>query len=217
MAGGGQGRTYSIWTFVALFVVMALSGLVGLLVSGASNDSTVQLMSPQTLPEGAAAVDEDEQGDTTTDSTTTSDSTTTTPSTTTTTSEPQLPVPAGVVDVQRQEGSTSYVFEAPSDVDPTSLEAVIAPMAVGVDPAGTTATLQIGCARSSEEFLAQVVVTDDERSVTLAAVALFAPGAPPCPAGAELRRVELTLPRPLDGRAVVVVPTGTDVPPIQPS
>lgn len=210
MAGGAQGRTYSIWIFVGLFSFIALSGLVGLLVAGASNDSTVQLMSPQTLPDDAA-----EQEDPTA-STSSTASTTTTPSTTTT-SEPELPVPEGVVDVQRQEGSTSYVFEAPSDVDPTSLEAVIAPMAVGVDPAGTTATLQIGCARSSEEFLAQVIVTDDDRSVTLAAVALFAPGAPPCPAGAELRRIELTLPRPLDGRAVVVVPAGTDVPPIQPS
>lgn len=215
MAGGAQGRTYSIWIFVGLFSVMALTGLAVLLVAGASNDSTVQLMSPQTLPEEAAAGDEagdeDEPGSTTT---TTTESTA---STTTTTTEPQLPLPDGVVDVQRQEGSTSYVFEAPSDVDPESLEVVIAPMAVGVDPAGTTATLQIGCARSSEEFLAQVIVTDDDRSVTLAAVALFAPGGPPCPAGAELRRVELTLPRPLDGRAVVVVPTGTDVPPIQPS
>lgn len=208
MAGGAQGRTYSIWIFVALFSVMALSGLVVLLIAGASNDSTVQLMSPQTLPE------EDEQGSTSTTGST--DSITTTDSTTTTT-EPQIPVPDGVVDVQRQEGSTSYVFEAPADADPTTLEAVIAPMAVGVDAAGTTATLQIGCARSSEEFLAQVIVTDDDRSVTLAAVALVSPGAPPCPDGAELRRIELTLPRPLDGRAVVVVPTGTDVPPIQPS
>jgi hypothetical protein len=216
MAGGAQGRTYSIWIFIGLFSFIALAGLVGLLVAGGSNDSTVQLMSPQTLPDDAAETEDPTGSTSSSPSTSSTASTTSTPSTTTTT-EPELPVPEGVVDVQRQQGSTSFVFEAPSNVDPTSLEAIIAPMAVGVDPAGTTATLQIGCARSSEEFLAQVLVTDDDRSVTFAAVALSAPGGPPCPAGAELRRVELTLPRPLDGRAVVVVPRGTDVPPIQPS
>ena len=57
MARGEPGRTYSIWGFVAAFTLMALAGVATLLVFGSSGGATVQLRTPQTLPEPPATVD----------------------------------------------------------------------------------------------------------------------------------------------------------------
>ncbi len=74
----------------------------------------------------------------------------------------------------------------------------------------------MGCARSADEFLAQVVVTEDVRSVSFAAISVVPPDSLPCGDGAEPRRVELQLLEPLGERSVVVVPAGTEVPELVP-
>jgi hypothetical protein len=202
---GGE-RTYGIWGFVALFSLLTLMGVVLLLVSGGSDRGTTQVSSPQTLPA------------TTSTTSTSTAPTSTAPTSSVPTAASEVDLPEGVTDVLREDGATSYVFAAPADIGGSSLEAAVAPMGVRLADDGRTATLTVGCVRSSEEVLAQVLVTEGEQSVTFAAITVAPPDAPPCPTASEdPRTVELTLDRPLDGRSVVVVPAGTEVPPLRPA
>lgn len=162
----------------------AALGLVGvvLLLLAGSGGPTTQLDTPQTLPETTTSVE----------------------------------LPDGVSDVLVDGGTAAYVVEVPDAVeDVTDLEgaeAVVAPLSVRVDDAGRLATLEIGCAGSAQEVLAQVIVTSGEDAVTFAAVSLVPPGGPDCDDAVAPRTLELPLSEPLGRRAVVVVPQGTEVP-----
>ena len=219
MARGESGRTYSIWGFVAVFALMALAGVAALLVFGSSGGATVQVRTPQTLPGSPTTVDPadpsaDEPLDPTASDPTTADPDAAAPTSTapTSTGAPAASVPPAVVDVERTEGRTTFRFDLPPGSDPGSLDAVVAPMSLQLDPAGTTATLQIFCARAAGELLERVVVTDAADRVTVAAVALVPGGAASCPSGSSPRRVEIELPRPVAGRTVVVATVGSPVP-----
>ncbi len=196
MRGEGERRTYGIWGFVAAFASLGLVGMVLLLLGVASSGGTSQVPTRQTLPDRVT-------------------STTSTPtSSTKDTSGAQLP--DGVTEVLSEGGTTSYVFAPPSGADTTSLQPAVAPTTVRVAADGRTATLAIGCARSSEEYLAQVVVTEGDQTVTFASITVAPPGAPPCAPGAPTRQVELELVAPVADRAVVVVPPGAEVPSLPP-
>jgi hypothetical protein len=185
----GEGRTYSIWGIVAALVLLCVVGIVLLLLGVGSNGGTEVVPVPQTLPDRAS----------------------------TTTSEAPVELPEGVREVLRGDDTTSWVFDTPAAAaDAAELSAVVAPLRVTVAADGRTASLVVDCARSSEEFLGQVVVTEGDTAVTFAAVALVAPGAPACVQGAAPREVGLTLPEPVGDRAVVVVPAGTELPELQP-
>jgi hypothetical protein len=236
MARGESGRTYSIWGFVAVFALMALAGVAALLVFGSSGGATVQVRTPQTLPGSPTTVDPadpsaDEPLDPTASDPTTADPDAAAPTSTapTSTGAPAASVPPAVppssapapadappapavVDVERTEGRTTFRFDLPPGTDPGSLDAVVAPMSLQLDPSGTTATLQIFCARAAGELLERVVVTDAADRVTVAAVALAPGGAASCPSGSSPRRVEIELPRPVAGRTVVVATVGSPVP-----
>jgi hypothetical protein len=192
--GEGERRTYGIWGFVAAFALLGLVGMVLLLLGVASGGGTSQVPTRQTLPDRATS--------------------TTSTSTTQDTSGAQLP--DGVTEVLSEGGTTSYVFGPPTGADTTSLQPAVAPTTVRVADDGRTATLAIGCARSSEEFLAQVVVTEGDQTVTFASITVAPPGAPPCAPGAATRQVELGLVAPVADRAVVVVPPGAEVPSLPP-
>jgi hypothetical protein len=192
--GEGERRTYGIWGFVAAFALLGLVGMVLLLLGVASGGGTSQVPTRQTLPDRATS--------------------TTSTSTTQDTSVAQLP--DGVTEVLSEGGTTSYVFGPPTGADTTSLQPAVAPTTVRVADDGRTATLAIGCARSSEEFLAQVVVTEGDQTVTFASITVAPPGAPPCAPGAATRQVELGLVAPVADRAVVVVPPGAEVPSLPP-
>jgi hypothetical protein len=236
MARGEPGRTYSIWGFVAVFALMALAGVAALLVLGSSGGATVQVRTPQTLPGSPTTVDPadpsaDEPLDPTASDPTTADPDAAAPTSTapTSTGAPAASVPPAVppssapapadappapavVDVERTEGRTTFRFDLPPGTDPGSLDAVVAPMSLQLDPSGTTATLQIFCARAAGELLERIVVTDAADRVTVAAVALVPGGAASCPSGSSPRRVEIELPRPVAGRTVVVATVGSPVP-----
>lgn len=239
MARGEPGRTYSIWGFVAVFAIMALAGVAALLVLGSSGGATVQVRTPQTLPVSPTTVDPadpsaDEPLDPTASDPATADpdagAAAAAPTSTgpTSTGAPAASVPPAVppssapapadvpapavVDVERTEGRTTFRFELPAGTDPGSLDAVVAPMSLQLDPSGTTATLQIFCARAVGELLERVVVTDAADRVNFAAVALAPGGAASCPSGSSPRRVEIELPRPVAGRTVVVATVGSPVP-----
>lgn len=184
----GEERTYSIWGFVAAFGLMCVVGIVLLLLGVGSDGGTEVVPVPQTLPDRAS----------------------------TTTTQAPVELPDGVREVLRNDDTTSWVFDTPAAVDGAQLTATVAPMRVTVSPDGRTASLVIDCAQSSEELLAQVVVTEGDSAVTFAAVALAAPGAPPCGASSPPRAVELALPEAVGDRAVVVVPAGTELPELQP-
>lgn len=187
MGEQGEGRTYGIWGFVAMFAMVALVGVVLLVLDGGSGGPTVVVPVEQTLPDRAT-------------STTAFDE----------------PLPDAVSEVLRDGGTTSFVLEPPAGVtDDGSWSAVVAPMRVTVSPDGEDASLSIECARSSEEFVGQVIVTEGDTAVTFAAVALVPAGGPGCATGSAPRTLEVPLSEPLADRAVVVVPAGTEVPELQ--
>ncbi len=203
MHDSGPRRTFGIWGFVALFVAMGLAGLLALLTMGTGSPRTEQLETPQSLPEGW----EDAAP-----STTGADDPTTTAAGTEVTTLDGWPAPDGVVEVLVEGELTSYVFGTPTDLARDGLEPVVAPMGVAVTDGGSAVELTIGCARSSEEFLAQVAVTEASDTITFVAVALATRGGAPCEQGATPLQMEVPLRDPVGDRSVVVVPPGASVP-----
>ena len=204
MRGEGERRTYGIWGFVAAFALLGLIGMVLLLLGVASGSGTSQVPTRQTMPDRA----------TSTTSSTSGSASSTTGSTPADAADP--PLPDGATQVLSEGGTTSYVFAAPTGAETASLQPSVAPTSVRVAEDDRTATLAIGCATSSEEFLAQVVVTEGDQTVTFASIVVAPAGAPPCAPGSPTRQVELELVEPLADRAVVVVPPGAEVPSIEP-
>lgn len=230
--GSARERTYGIWGFVAVFAAMSLVGVVLLLFGGGSSSGTEVVPTPQTLPEQLAdpgrsndtAPDTDPDADTGTaegdgerdpvvggtaggsadgDAADADD----TPMT------DDTDLPPGVAQVMRDEGIVAYLFEVPPGVDAEGTTPAVAPMRVQLADDGRSATVSVGCAVSSQEFLAQIAIAPGDTAVTFTAVALVPTGATaPCDPAAPARTVEVTLDEPVGQRAVVVVPSGTDVP-----
>jgi len=215
---GDEGeRSYALWGPVAVFVLLAMVGLGLLIFGGGSDTSTVQVPVSQTFPDDA---DEGVLPENNADGSDGTDSDGADPEGAAPAADPSgggaPPLPEGATEALRDGASTSYSFRPPPGVDGASLDAVVAPLRVSVGADGRTAELLVGCARSTDEFLAQVVVTEAGPSVSFAAIAVVPPESPPCGDGDEPRRVELQLLEPLGGRSVVVVPAGTEVPELQP-
>jgi hypothetical protein len=222
VSGEGGPKTYSIWGFVACFSLLGVVGLVLLLTIGSPGAPTEQVGTRQTLSEEVAAPDavgkDVAASSSSTPTSTTTSTTEPSPSPTSTppadTAPPSQSTADGVTQVLTAEGSTSYVFRAPPDVELTTLETVVAPMTVRLSPDSGTAYLSVGCARSADEFLAQVLVQESETLVTFVAIAVAPPGGAPCPTSSAPRQVELKLTNPIAGRALSVIPWGTPVPPV---
>lgn len=206
-------RTYTIWGLVTAFVLLGLIGL-GWLLFATSDPPTVQLHPPQTLPE---------DGPTSTTANTTANTTTTAAATpkgeeTSPTLPDGSPAPDGVRDVTVSDGTISMTFGPPAgttDADLAGRETVIPPIDVTPTPDGSGLVVTVGCARSAEEFLAQVTVTEAESAVTVAAAVLVPPGAGPC-GDATSTSVSVPLTDPLGSRQIVVVPAGASVAPSAP-
>lgn len=206
--GSGRARTYSIWTFVALFVLLTVGGLLVLIFGGEPDQGTIKLSAPQTLPTSTSV-------DSSTSAAATAPTTTTTTSTTSTTVAGDLgSTPEGVAEVIVDGESTSYVFAAARDlvVDgglPPGYTARVAPTSVTPDPDDDRRlSVRIGCAASADEVLVQVIVTESD-TVIVATAVLVPDGGPPCTAGSS-RVVPVTLRAPLAGRPLAVLPAGTE-------
>lgn len=183
---------------------MCTVGVLLLVAGVGSEGGTVQVPTAQTLPPAATSSSRPADGE----------ASTTPPSANGSTSSTTLPLPEGATQVFRAGDVTSYVFRTPAGLASGEVEAAVAPTTVRVDDDGRGVTLSVGCARSSSEALAQVLVTESDRSITFAAIAASPTGAGACAADAAPRTVALVLPEPVDGRSVVVVPAGTPVPEI---
>lgn len=209
----GPRRTFGIWGFVALFVAMGVVGLVTLLVMGTGSPRTEQLQTPQSLPDDweEAASSTTSAAPSTTAAEGASDPAGSGAGTAVTTPD-GWPAPDGVVEVLVEGELTSYVFAPPPEPARDGLDPVVAPMGAAVTDGGAAVELTIGCARSSEEFLAQVAVTEASDTVTFVAVALAPQGASPCAQGSDPFRMEVPLRDPVGDRAVVVIPPGAAVP-----
>lgn len=195
----GRERTYGIWGFVAAFVAACVVGIASLLFVGNPNSSTIQVPTSQTMPATVPG---------------TADATAPEVAGPTTGDAPEPSLPPGVAQVLVEGDTTSYLFDAPSGVDPSTLEPVVAPLGVDVAQDGRTATLTVGCARSSDELLAQVLISESPQSVTFVAVAVAPVQGAACRTDVPGRTVGIELPHRIEGRVVVVVPVGTAVPPL---
>lgn len=123
------------------------------------------------------------------------------------------PAPDGVAEVLVDGEITSYVLTPPPTVtDPGRMEPVVAPMGLAQFDGGSEIRLTIGCARSSQEFLAQIAVTEAADTVTFVAIALAPAGGPPCVPGATPMELFLPLREPVGDRTIVVVPPDSPVP-----
>ncbi|MFN7149163.1 MAG: hypothetical protein ACK4V6_06755 [Microthrixaceae bacterium] len=120
--------------------------------------------------------------------------------------------PDGVAEVLVEGELTSYVLTPPPTADPSRMEPVVAPMGLAQFDGGSEVRLTIGCARSSEEFLAQVAVTEAADTITFVAIALAPRGGAPCEPGATPIELFLPLRAPVGDRTIVVVPPDAPVP-----
>lgn len=185
--------------FITTFVLIGLVGLVTLLVLGGGGGPTEQVSTRQTLPVGG--------GDEATTSTPPGGGPVTTPD--------GKPAPEGVQEVRVSDGVTTFVFEVPEDASTGQLAAKVAPTGAELVEDGSALVLTIGCAGSSEEFLAQVSVGESVDTITVASVALVPASAPACDDGAPTRSIQVPLAEPAGDRSVVVVPPGTEIPELE--
>lgn len=200
-------RTYGLGAFIALFTVVGLVGLLAVLFVGMGDGEARLLSTPQTLPDEATTepvADPDR-----TSSSSTSSSTT----------EPGGPpeeLPDGVREVLRDGGVTSYAFAVDEPTGDADLRAAVAPARVEPVGGGGALSVEVGCAVSSQESLAQLSVTEVDDTVTVLAVVVAPAGAPGC-GGDTTRVVRIPLEEPVGDRAVVVVPPGSPVPDLGPA
>lgn len=199
-------RTYSIWWFVAAFVLIGGVGLLFVLRGGAESP-TIDVGPKATLPTPSSSAAPTSSA-ATSSSAASSSSTVPAAGTATTATED---LPDGVAQVMRQGGASSYVLTVPGDVRPGS-EASVAPMQVQVDDEGRTATLRILCGPSAEAVPVQVMVTEGDTTVTFAAISVGPRNGSPCADAAVTRELTVELASPIGGRTVVVIPAGTPVP-----
>lgn len=193
MAADDEERSYGIWGFAALFVVLGAVGLGAFLVFGNTTSGTVQLpgIATTTRPD-------------------------TTPEPTDGTAAPVTvpgggPAPDGVREVVSTGGATAYAFTTSQDLAQVPIRAVVAPATAVASADGVALTVTVTCAGGVGEALAQLSVTEDATSVVVLPIVLVPADAPPCVAGELLRQVTVPLLSPLGGRRVVLVPAGTSV------
>ncbi len=172
--------TISFWTVAAVAVVLFAVGMV-LFIKGNPSGTTSQLEVSMRRPVPSG---------------------------------PSLPdgshAPDGVVEVLEADGALTYALEPPPQWDDIegSPSTVVAPVTVTQDDDGNVLVLTVGCAASSEEYLAQVGLTESASTVTVMAVAVQPTAGAPCDPAAPPRQFRLPLQEPVGARTVVVVPPG---------
>lgn len=222
MSAPGAQRTYGVGALLGGFGALILLGIAMLVVVGMPSGSTEVLPTPQTLPEGwqrPGSGEVPEPAAAPEGSTATTSSITTTSVVASTTLPPGDAVfadgsaaPEGVIEVLETDEATSLLFATPAEVDLDTWRPAVAPLSAFSSDGFETLTIRVACAASAEEVLAQVVVTEDDRAVTVLAVVLTPPDGPPCRAGSNAPPIDVPLRTPRGDRALVVVPAGTPVP-----
>ena len=178
---GAEGpRTISFWTIAAVAVVLLVVGIY-LFVKGNPSGSTSQVDVSMRRPQASG---------------------------------PSLPdggeVPDDVIDVLEADGALTYALEAPPewrDYEGTPT-ATVAPATVEPVDGGAALRVEVGCAASAGEYLAQVGLTESASTVTVMAVAVQPDAGEPCDPAATPREFRLPLQEPVGSRTVVVVPPG---------
>lgn len=183
-------RTYSIWPFLAVFLLLGAVGLAGILVVG----------NPTTPTETIPAF--------TTTSTTTPSSTAPEPAVTV---PGGAPAPDGVKGVVVADGTTTYNFRRPAELSAGPLRAAAARSLVTAGIDGSSLVVGIACTLSDDEVLARIAVTESTERVDVTAVVVDAEDGATCSAGAPIRQVEIPLAAPLAGRPIAVAVAGTPV------
>lgn len=125
------------------------------------------------------------------------------------------PAPTGVREVLRKDGSISLSFRISEDRLGDNPQALVPPMKTKVPAKGSSITVWVSCARSSRESLAQVSVSETDRTVTVAGVVLVPANAVGCDNSAEPRELTIPLESPVGNRSVTVLPTSTKLPEIK--
>jgi hypothetical protein len=203
-------RTWSIWGFVVLFVVLAVAGILLLLLVSPPGSETVALpvdptstTAPPASDGAAGSVDPDpDPGDGRT--------------------EPPVsfpdgtPAPDGAQQILVDGDITTISFATPERLATVPVLAIVPPVTVTPVPGadgtpGGALRLTVLCASTDTDVLAQVVVTEDATSVTVLPVVLAPVGGGPCGAAA-LRELVIPLRRPVGERSVRSIPPGTAVP-----
>ena len=146
VADDDEPRTFSIWAFVAVFVLLGAVGLVGVLIVGNSNSETVQLPVEQT--------------------TSTTEATTTTAAaagggTTPVTMPDGTPAPEGVQDVVSDAGSHVVRIRHPAGARRGAGPYRGGPGHGVPDAEGTSLEVTVTCAAGVGEALAQLSITED--------------------------------------------------------
>lgn len=186
------------WVLASLSA-LAIVGLVAVIVVGFPQGPTEVVPTPQTLPP---------ERDITTTTSPLSDA-----------SFPDgSPAPDGVSEVLVADRSTSLSFRMPDGLDASTLAPAVAPVRTAVVDDGAAISVGVECARSADEVLAQISVSETDGTISVLAVVLVPDDGAPCQdPPADVASVEVPLLAEVGGRTIDAIPPGTPVPELDPA
>jgi hypothetical protein len=228
-SGESPDRTWSLWGFVVLFVVLAAAGLAAFLLISPPGSETVAL--PVDVTSTTAAPAEPRAPGDGADASDGRDATVGPVAPTAgagaggggagSASPPVTfpdgsPAPEGAQQVLVDGAITTVSFATPRRLATVPVLAVVPPVTVtpvaGVSGIPASALrLSVVCAATADEALAQISVTEDALSVTVLPVVIAPVDGGPC-GSTPLRELVIPLRAPVGSRDVRAVPQGTSVP-----
>ena len=183
-------QTYSIWPFLAVFLLLTVVGLYLFVVNGSFDRAATSVR-----PDIPATTDP----------------------TATTTTEP-TPVtmldgsdaPEGVFDVETEAGRHVYLFRLPAGFTDEPTSSVVAPTLAQVVDDGNAVQVVMTCAVSADSVPAAVRINEDPFEVSVMAVAIGHTTGDQCDGG-QLADITIPLEAPVGSRRVVLERPGTPV------
>lgn len=182
-------RTFSIWWFLALFLVMIGFGIYGVIAWGTyAREPTDELpRTPVTTDPGA----------------------TTTSSSVPVTLVDGSAAQPGIIEVQGAAGDRIYRFEIPEAFSGVATASEVPRVEVERGDDDRTLTLTLHCAVSAEAVPSMLHITEDPFEVNLTPVVVAPRLGEPCPDDGEVATVKVVLDEPVGARRLVIERPGT--------
>ncbi len=184
-------RSYTIWGFGALFVVLVAVGTWAVVAFGTQDRELTE-----ELPVGSSTTGPED--------------------TTSTVAVPPTmldgsPAPPEVYEVVVAPGKHTYLFTLPDGVDDEPTDSVVAPSTVAKSDDELHLTVNMVCAVSDGSVPAALTITEDPFEVNVIPVVIGDSFGPACPPLSVVGTIEVALDEPVGARRLVLAQAGTPV------
>ena len=192
MAADGEERTYGIWGFAALFVLIIAVGTWAALSYGTYDRDPTEVLSPGP-------------------STTAAESTTTTSEPVPLTLLDGTPAPEEVEDIIVVPGQHTYVFRLPEEWEGQPTDSAVPPSIVDLADDEQHVTISMACVISDGSRPDAVRITEDPYEINVTPVVTGLSFGPPCSEGSIAGIFSVAFEEPVGSRRLVVTPSNADV------